>query len=282
MALPKLILFDIGGVCVLSPLQVILDYELSLGIPRGWINTAISRSGPNGFWHRLERGEIPMDDAFFHGFSQDLHNAGHWASFCQRAQAISSTKATPAPVPPVPQIDAKALFFAMMDHSTTSDPWMFPALQKLRASGQFIIGALSNTVIFPPTHPLGQRDLSTDPLRMAFDFFISSAHVGLRKPQPEIYALALARANEVAEHKRGNGSAGLLKSGRIEPGDILFLDDIGENLREARSQGFQTMKVPLGRAYEAVDELERITGLSLAGSHPREPILPRSSLKSKI
>jgi hypothetical protein len=33
--------------------------------------------------------------------------------------------------------------------------------------------------------------------------------------------------------------------------------------------------VKLGRAYEAVDELEKVTGLKLAGSHPRVPVEPK-------
>lgn len=38
--------------------------------------------------------------------------------------------------------------------------------------------------------------------------------------------------------------------------------------------GFQTIKVHLGRAFEAVDQLEDVTGLQLAGEHPRIPIKP--------
>ncbi|KAK5279440.1 hypothetical protein LTR16_007673, partial [Cryomyces antarcticus] len=62
---PKALLFDIGGVCVVSPFQAILDYETAHGIPPGWVNFSISRSAPNGAWQRLERGEIPLDAAYF-------------------------------------------------------------------------------------------------------------------------------------------------------------------------------------------------------------------------
>ncbi|PHH50225.1 hypothetical protein CFIMG_005868RA [Ceratocystis fimbriata CBS 114723] len=265
---PKLILFDVGGVCVLSPFQAILEYELNLDIPRGWINTAISKSAPNGYWHRLERGEIPLDNAFFHGFSADLHNAAHWSAFCQRQNAQASTALTLAPDSPPPQIDAQKLFNAIVEHSATPDPWMYPALQALRTSGQFLIGALSNTVKFPAAHALSKSNVGANAVRSWFDFFVSSAHVGMRKPEPEIYRLALERANEVLEQKRATGKGEGLAAGPIEPSDILFLDDIGENLRAARAQGFRTLKVSLGRTYEAVDELERITGLKLAGSHP--------------
>ena len=69
----------------------------------------------------------------------------------------------------------------------------------------------------------------------------------------------------------------------VRPEDILFLDDIGENLKAAKKIGFRTVKVNLGRAFEAVDELEKITSLKLAGDHPRIPVKPRSGgVKAKI
>jgi len=37
----------------------------------------------------------------------------------------------------------------------------------------------------------------------------------------------------------------------------------------------------LGRAYEAVDELERVTGLKLAGDAPRVPAGPAELMKEK-
>lgn len=73
--------FDIGGVCVLSPLEVIATYENKNNIPRDWINFAISKSSPDGFWQRLERGEIDMDKAFFQGFNADLRSEYLWKEF---------------------------------------------------------------------------------------------------------------------------------------------------------------------------------------------------------
>ncbi|UZP35860.1 hypothetical protein NXS19_003676 [Fusarium pseudograminearum] len=143
---PKVLLFDIGGVCVVSPFQAILDYELSLGIPPGWVNYSISRTAPNGFWHRLEKGEIPMDESFFKGFSQDLHDPTRWDAFYKREQSKDPNLSQEAP--PVPAIDAEWLFNEMMTVSNSPDPWMYPALKKLKENGQFILAALSNTVIF--------------------------------------------------------------------------------------------------------------------------------------
>ncbi|KAI1501964.1 HAD-like domain-containing protein [Biscogniauxia marginata] len=284
---PKVILFDIGGVCVISPFQSILDYELSLGIPPGWVNYSLSKTAPNGFWHRLERGEIPLDDAFFAGFNQDLHDSARWAAF-YRAQQAKDLDNLPKEVPPLPKLDGKWLFNDMMTASTVPDPWMYPALRRLRESGRFILAALSNTVIFPPGHPLHRADFfGADPVRRLFDVFVSSAHVGLRKPDPRMYEYAL---REVDRYARAHADDDDGRRGRllgwsegVGPEEIVFLDDIGENLKGGRRLGFRTVKVPLGKAFEAVDELGTITGLKLAGDHPRIPIKPNiGGTKAKI
>jgi FMN phosphatase YigB (HAD superfamily) len=267
---------------VVSPFQSILDYELGLGIPPGWVNYSISKSAPSGFWHRLETGEIPLDDDFFAGFNRDLHDPVRWKAFYTAQQAKNSN--LPKEIPPLPNLDGEWLFHDMMASSASPDPWMLPALQNLKASGRYILAALSNTVIFPPGHALHQENFFAGPIRGLFDVFISSAHVGLRKPDSRIYQLALKETDRYAqEHARDERGKALGWEASVQAGDFVFLDDIGENLREARKQGFRTIKVPLGKTYEAVDELERLTGLKLAGDHPRIPIKPRMSLaKAKI
>ena len=47
---------------------------------------------------------------------------------------------------------------------------------------------------------------------------------GVRKPEEKIYTTLLKRLNEKAE-------------------DVLFLDDIGGNLKAAKKLGFRTLKV---------------------------------------
>ncbi|PYH48435.1 60S ribosomal uL18 domain-containing protein [Aspergillus saccharolyticus JOP 1030-1] len=223
------LLFDIGGVCVLSPFQAILDYELAHNIPPGWVNFSISRTSPNGSWHRLERGDIKMDANFFAGFHRDLQNPTIWKQFQEKIQG-KNPPSSQLPTPPVPEIDAEFLFWEMMRVSRTPDPHMFPALKKLKESGQFILGALSNTVIFPEGHPYS-RDL--DDKRSQFDFFISSAHTGLRKPDQKIYEAALQEMNRIAK-EQGRGE--------VRASDIVFLDDIGENLKGAKKAGMRTLK----------------------------------------
>jgi len=265
---PRVLLFDIGGVVVVSPFQAILDYELSLSIPPGWVNYSISKTAPDGFWHKLERGDIPLDDAYFAGFNADLCDKTRWHEFYRQQQAKDSS--LPKEVPELPAIDGKWLFYEMMTKSKAFDPWMWPALQKLRESGQFLLAAMSNTVIFPEGDPLYEEDFFANPVRRMFDVFVSSAHVGLRKPKPEIYQYTLKAIQKYArDNAKSERGQKLGWTEEIKPEDILFLDDIGENLKGGKRAGFRTLKVQLGRTYEAVDGLEAATGMKLAGDHPR-------------
>ena len=55
----------------------------------------------------------------------------------------------------------------------------------------------------------------------------------------------------------------------IEAGDILFLDDIGQNLKMAREVGMRTIRVQLGKTWRAVKELEEATGVELMDEKTR-------------
>lgn len=278
---PKALIFDIGGVCVASPLQAILTYEISHRIPPGWINTSISKTAPSGYWHKLERGEIPLDSDFFAGFNRDLHDARRWKDFYVQAMRKRDLIVEECEIPRMPVVDGEGLFWEMMKVARTPDPWMVPALLNLKRSGKFLLAALSNTVIFPPDHEFslgsgngigndsGNTRFDGDP-RTLFNVFISSAHVGLRKPSPEIYQFTLKEVNKYAkEYATTTKGKELGWEKGIEPADIVFLDDIGENLKAARKEGWRTIKVNLGRAFDAVTELEEITGLQLAGEYPK-------------
>lgn len=209
-----------------------------------------------------------LDNDFFGGFNRDLRNLDLWKEHYMRSKIQTSlrpsTKGLAAlnaagadssvtDIPQVPDVDGEALFWEMMRVSRTPDPFMYPALMKLKASGRFLMAALSNTVIFPPSHPYSFPGTTGD-VRTQFDVFVSSAHVGLRKPDPKIYQRAL---RDMDEFEKGRGGE------EIRAGDVVFLDDIGENLKAARKAGMRTIKVNLGRSWEAVGELERVTGMKL-------------------
>lgn len=76
-----------------------------------------------------------------------------------------------------------------------------------------------------------------------FDVVIESSVVGVRKPDPAFYELACDRLG-------------------IEPGEAVFLDDLGINLKPARAMGMATIKVE--DPAKAIAELEAIVGFPLA------------------
>ncbi|KAL8694925.1 MAG: hypothetical protein Q9218_000496 [Villophora microphyllina] len=346
-------------------MEAIETYENKHNIPHDWINYAISKSAPNGFWQRLERGEIKMDKDFFNGFNADLRNEKIWKDYhtsfrnskeklkdvanptqlgdhvSLKAEAAdtkptdqdrgsqgpplsgstaseskdpsadrpslsklakdttigdpvsieseevaesssndsssvskqSTASSSPSPpqatstlesLPPLPDIDGESLFWSMMEHSRKPDPYIFPALLRLGKTSpkeRPIVAALSNTVIFPPGHPYNR--LSEPPEsspRSHFDIFIASAEAGMRKPNPDIYKLALRELDKLDKEKGGSG---------IKAEDCVFLDDIGENLKTAKDMGMKTIKVVLGKTWRAVKELEQATGAELMDDKTR-------------
>lgn len=188
-------------------------------------------------------------------------------------------------IPALVGIDAKEMFWNMMRMARSPDPNIYPALRRLRERGRFIVAALSNTIAFPEGIRDEKGDLflsgikskeiralgmgtpggenaaaagadmgdEREDIKSLFDIFISSAHVGMRKPEQRIYDFALEELQKF----------GKTRGVQVEAGDIVFLDDIGQNLRMARERGFRTIKVLLGRSDVALKELESVTGMVL-------------------
>jgi epoxide hydrolase-like predicted phosphatase len=224
----------------------------------GYINYCISKTSPNGTWHQLERGEIKLDTDYFRNFKADLENRARWREYHEKLRMKAKPAAiageeplTAAELPPLPNVNAEKLFWAMMSEARHPDPYMFPALQTLKASGNFTLAALSNTVIFPPGSPLAE--VAEGDVRQIFDIFVSSAHVGMRKPDPRIYEYTMEKLRE----KVGPD---------LEANQVLFLDDIGENLKAAKALGMRTIRVQLGKTHLAVKELESILDMDLLGN----------------
>lgn len=234
----KAILFDIGGVVVRSPMIAIASHEQLHGIPANYINHAISRSGPSGAWSSVERGDIKVDSGFFGGFSSDLGSSEHWESFhMERGLSVPEQR---------PQIDGEKLFWEMMAKAREPDPIVLRAIRKLRATGRFTLGALTNDYQHPPGHPYADNSA----IRDLFDVFVASSETGMRKPEERFYQLALQRLGVQSAH------------------EVVFLDDIGSNLKAARKLGFHTIRVKVGESSEAINELERLTGETLLEENP--------------
>ncbi len=73
-----------------------------------------------------------------------------------------------------------------------------------------------------------------------FDCVVESSKEGMRKPQPGIYELACERIG-------------------VSPSDVVYLDDLGINLKPARAMGMTTIKV-LSEA-QAIDDLGQVLAI---------------------
>jgi len=135
------------------------------------------------------------------------------------------------------RIDARAMM-QRMSGATAPRPIMLSAIARLRASG-FRTGALTNNWSQADAEPA--RD-GTRALRVHFDVFVESSVEGLRKPDPAIYRLACDRLG-------------------VSPERVVFLDDIGGNLKPARALGMATIKVE--DPHEALAALSGLVGLDL-------------------
>jgi putative hydrolase of the HAD superfamily len=76
----------------------------------------------------------------------------------------------------------------------------------------------------------------------AFDVVVESSRAGCRKPDPRFYRIACELAG-------------------VNPADVVFLDDLGINLKPARAMGMTTLKVTDPDV--ALAELEALVGFEL-------------------
>jgi HAD superfamily hydrolase (TIGR01509 family) len=174
-------------------------------------------------------------------FKRDLENPLHWRDFHSKKLNIPASQS----IPPPPSIRTEELYWNMMGAARQNDPWMYPALLKLKANG-WRLAAMSNTTIFPEGHEFDKP--KENDVKELFDVFVSSAHVGMRKPYRDIYEYTLNECRKKWPEVE------------LEMGDVLFLDDIGENLKMGRQLGMRTIRVWLGKTRDAVRELEEATG----------------------
>ena len=120
---------------------------------------------------------------------------------------------------PIPGIEVISLLQGQLR------PEMIGALKKIK--GQLIQACLTNN-ISSPNEELSDENVSiagkNDEVMSLFDFVIASSEQNVRKPDPDFYQLALEEAN-------------------VRPNEVVFLDDLGINLKPARALGMHTIKV---------------------------------------
>jgi len=207
------VVFDIGGVVQDSPLHAIARYERERGLSPNAINRVVVAAGEEGAWARLERGELTVQ-TFCGPFEADC-----------RAHGIA--------------VDGRVLM-ARIAGASVPRPLMLEAIRRLRAAGLRVAALTNNWVAETPAAAASETVKSR--LAAHFDVFVESAVVGLRKPDPRIYALVCDKLG-------------------VEPARVAFLDDIGRNLKPARQLGMATIKVD--DPEQALRELGALLGLDL-------------------
>ena len=122
-------------------------------------------------------------------------------------------------------------------------PEMVAALRTIR--DHYRIACITNNVRAgegPSMQPDAERAREVDAVMAEFERVVESSQLGLRKPDPRIYQHACELM-------------------AVAPAEVVYLDDLGINLKPARQLGMTTIKVSDPRA--ALDELEQVLDLPL-------------------
>lgn len=122
-------------------------------------------------------------------------------------------------------------------------PNMVEALR--RCGRHYRTACLTNNINTGVGHglPAGdERAAEVQRILQLFDLVIESSKVGARKPEPRFYRMALDALG-------------------VEPGQTVYLDDLGINLKPARAMGMTTIKVE--SEVQALAELGRLLDIPL-------------------
>jgi putative hydrolase of the HAD superfamily len=206
------VLFDLGGVILTSPFEEFSRYEAAAGLPAGTVRRINSTDPDTNAWARLERNEVALNEFV--------------AAFEDKGAALGV------------QVDGWKVLACLRGQVR---PEMHVAVE--RCSEVFTTGLLTNN--FVSWSDASGADAADDVLKSVlacFDAVVESSVVGVRKPEPRFYELALEQLGVAAA-------------------DSVFLDDLGVNLKPARAMGMTTIKVT--DPVVALAELAEVTGLDL-------------------
>ena len=208
------VIWDFGGVLTSSPFEAFNRYEAERGLPADFIRGVNAADPDANAWAKFERAEI--DPAAFDAlFAAESERRGHR----------------------VPGAEVLALL------SGDIRPRMVAALDACRA--RFKVGCITNNVKAGSGAGMAGSAAKAEAIAAImgkFHHVIESSKIGLRKPDPRIYALMCEALD-------------------VDPRACVYLDDLGVNLKPARAMGMATIKVE--REDRALAELAELTGLNL-------------------
>lgn len=209
----RAIIFDFGGVVTSSPFEAFNRLEHERGLPRDLIRRVNAADPDSNAWARLERAEVDAG-TFDRLFAEEAARLGH--------ELRGS--------------DVLALLAGDVR------PRMVAAIDRLKADG-YRLGCITNNV--PSGAGAGmalthERATEIAAILPRFDRVIESSKVGVRKPDPRIYAM-------------------MTQALGLSAAECVYLDDLGVNCKPAAAMGMAAIKVS-GEA-QALTELERVLGL---------------------
>ena len=125
-------------------------------------------------------------------------------------------------------------------------PNMVAALDAVIAAG-FKTACLTNNMVTTSDNTVSNSESSNErasaltAVMNRFDVIVESSKVGVRKPEPRFYEIACEMLD-------------------VAPGECVFLDDLGINLKPAAAMGMRTIKVV--DPVDAISQLAAITGIN--------------------
>lgn len=209
----RAVLFDFGGVFTLSPFEALRQATGSLEVDAEEALTIIF--GPYDLdtdhpWHRVERGEMDLKS--------------------YRAEVELELASRGLDLDPF-QILAKLGSGGTGGRTIRDD--VVDVVRRVRSSGRLTALVTNNALelreLWRPLLPLDEL----------FDTVIDSCEVGVRKPDPQIFELALAQL------------------GGVDPSDSVFLDDHPGNVAAASRLGMRAILVEPDHK-PAMAELQRL------------------------
>ena len=210
----RAVLWDFGGVFTESPFKAFVEFERRRGLPEGFVRRVNSVDPDHNAWARFERSEIGVDE-FDVAFAAECTAMGHRL----RGSEV----------------------IGLLHGAVRGE--MVEALRRCKA--HFLNACLTNNVRSASALGLPKPADDREEVKAIFDLFdlvIESSTVGVRKPEPRFYRLAL----------EGLG---------IEPAQAVYLDDLGINLKPARAMGMTTIKVDSSQ--QALGELQAVLNIPL-------------------
>ena len=206
------VIWDFGGVLTTSPFEAFARFERERGFPLDIIRRTNAANHLENAWAKFERAEIDVDT-----FDR---------LFAEESLALGGAEVRGREVLPLLAGDLR--------------PDMVEALKRIGEN--FKTGCITNNL---PANAIGSqsgRSFYVAEVMALFDHVIESATIGLRKPDPRIYAM-------------------MVEALGVDPKACVYLDDLGVNLKPAREMGMTTIKVV--SSSQAIAELAQATGLRL-------------------